>query len=204
MSLFNGREPDASRADVDLAPLNSVSGRLSVLLTGRLALQLSAAHLREAEAEFAPQPRSDLTRTTASATYHRETSGGGIWAKTLAYGVNSGQEVLPAAVVELMTHAALLEATVTSEQGHTFFGRAEIVGKPAHDLHAHEYGASVFTVGKFQVGYERRLTSWRGLTTGIGGSASVSAVPPELGSRYSERAAPGFAVFFSVRPGHAM
>ena len=37
----------------------------------QLALQASAAHLAEAEDEFPPEPRADVERLTASATYHR-------------------------------------------------------------------------------------------------------------------------------------
>ena len=62
MSAFNGREPDTNRKDLDLGALDSVAGRLTILPTGRLALQVSAGHLREAEQEFEPQPRTDLNR----------------------------------------------------------------------------------------------------------------------------------------------
>jgi hypothetical protein len=202
VSVFNGREPDAQRADLDLAALDSIAGRLSMLPTDRLALQISAAHLREVEAAFPPRRRSDADRATASATYHRPLPNGGIWAVVLAYGMNAGRETLPDAVVELTTHAALLETSITWGARDTWFGRAEIVGKPAHDLHAHEFGARVFTVGKLQVGYERRLASWQGLGSGVGGTASASLLPAALGPRYSGRVAPGFALFLSVRPRH--
>ena len=138
-SVFNGREPDDERADLDLGALDSVSGRLSFLPTDRLALQVSAAHLREAEAEFPPTPRSDLNRLTASATYHRPLSAGGVWATTLAYGLNSGDEVIPEGRVHFVTSAILLESALTLRERHTFLGRGEIVEKPAHDLHAHEF-----------------------------------------------------------------
>jgi hypothetical protein len=200
MSFFNGREPDANRADLDLAALDSVSGRLTLMPTDRLALQVSAAHLHEAEAEFPPRPRSDLNRATASATYHRRIGGNGIWATTLAFGVNSGPEIIPGDAFDAVTGAALLESSVTFDERHTWFGRAEIVEKPAHDLHAHEYATSVFTLGKLQGGYVRHLRPWKGMVPGIGGTASVSLVPPELASRYDGRVAPGFGVFFSVRP----
>ena len=139
MSVFNGREPDENRADLDLGALDSVSGRLSFLPTDRLALQVSAGHLHEAEQEFAPLPRSDVDRLTASATYHRPFGGDGIWATTLAYGLNSGQEIIPGAVFDAATFAVLAESSVTIHERHTWFGRAEIVEKPAHDLHAHEF-----------------------------------------------------------------
>jgi hypothetical protein len=199
MSLFNGREPDARRYDVDLGRLDSVSGRLWLLPANGLAVQVSAARLREAEAEIAPLPRTDVTRATASLAYRRGIADAGEVAITLAYGVNAGQEILPEATVDLVSHAVLLEGSA-ARGNNTFFGRVEVVGKPAHDLHAHEYGDRIFTVGKFQLGYERRIASWKDWASGIGGSASVSVLPTELGPRYSGRAAPGFALFVSLRP----
>jgi hypothetical protein len=204
VSLFNGREPDEDRADLDLAPLDSVAGRLTVAASDRLTLQVSAGHLREAEAEFPPLPRTDLTRATASAAYYRPSSRGAL-VVTVAYGMNAGAEILPEGAVDLVTHAGLLEASFIRPAGHTFFGRTELVGKPAHDLHAHEFGSRVFTVGKLQAGYEHRLTTWKGVGAGVGGSASISIVPSELSAHYTGRVSPGFAVFVSIRPaGHDM
>ena len=199
MSIFNGREPDDDRADFDLGALDSISGRLSFLPTPRLAVQVSAAHLNEAEANFAPQPRSDLDRVTASATYHRLSSER-IWATTLAYGLNSGPEVIPGDVVDFVTHALMLESSMTLRERHTLFGRGELVGKPAEDLHAHEYARRVFVVGKLEAGYARAFRAWNRIVPGIGGAFSLSIVPPELAPRYTGRVAPGFAVFFSIRP----
>lgn len=173
MSVFNGREPDDHRADFDLAPLDSVSGRLSFMPTKALVLQVSAGHLHEAEKEFAPQPRSDVNRTTTSATYHVVFGGDGIWATTLAYGVNEGREIIPGGAFDAVTQAVLLESSVTLHERHTWFGRAEIVAKPAHDLHAHEYATSVFTVGKLQAGYVRYFSRRKGVVPGIGGTVSA-------------------------------
>ena len=204
MSLFNGREPDDDRANLDLAPLDSISGRVSFLPTPRLAVQVSAAHLNEAEAEFAPQPRTDLNRFTASATYHRM-SGENVWATTLAYGVNSGREIIPGDAIDLVTHALMLESSMTFRERQTWFGRAEVVGKPAHDLHAHEYPTRVFTVGKLEAGYVRNFKSWNSIVPGIGGAFSLSIVPSELAPRYTSRVRPGFAVFVTIRPArHSM
>ena len=206
VSVFNGREPDESRADLDLGPLDSVSGRLTLMPTPRLALQVSAAHLNGAEAEFPPQPRSDINRLTASATYHRMV-GAAIWATTLAYGMNAGPEVIPGDVVDLTTHAALLESSFSLRDRHTWFGRAELVGKPGHDLHIHATPATIYTIGKIQAGYVRSFRPfdfaqgrpWSGVVLGAGGTASVSLVPPALVPRYPRRANPGFGVFGSIR-----
>ncbi len=199
VSLFNGREPDEHRADLDLGALDSISGRLTVMPSESLVLQVSAGHLEESEAEFAPEPRADVDRLTASATYHRRL-GQGLSTTTVAYGVNSGIEVIPGAHVDLVTHALLLESSLNTSERHTWFARAEIVGKPGEDLHVHEDPARIFVVGKLQAGYERALKGWRGLVPGVGGSASVSIVPSELEVRYSGRFSPGFVVFVSLRP----
>jgi hypothetical protein len=200
MSLFNGREPDENRADLDLASLDSVSGRMSFSPTNRLAVQVSAAHLHEAEEEVASQPRTSVNRLTASVTYHRPFGASGIWATTLAYGLNSESALVPGAVLEELTHGALLESSVTASERHTWFGRVETVGKPAHDLHVHEYITQVFPIGKVQGGYVRQFKPWRGMVPGIGGTISGSIVPPLLAPRYGGRVAPGFGLFLTVRP----
>ena len=70
-SIFNGREPDNGRYDLDLGAFDSVSARLSFLPTERLALQVSVARLRDVWTDF-PFPSQDpATRMTSSAMYHR-------------------------------------------------------------------------------------------------------------------------------------
>jgi hypothetical protein len=205
MSVFNGREPDEDRADLDLGPLDSVSGRFTFLPTRGLALQISAGQLREAEAEFPPEPRRDLSRLTASATYHRAIFSEGLWATTFAYGLNAGVEVIPGDEVDLVTHAFLVESNLTLRERDTWFGRFEVVGKPGHDLHVHEAPATVFTVAKLQAGYARYFRPWKSIVPGIGGTASLSIVPPALSAHYSGRVSPSFGVFFTIRPApHSM
>jgi hypothetical protein len=199
-SLFNGREPDENRADFDLGALDSFSGRVTFLPNERFALQISAGHLAEAEYEFPPLPRNDIERFTASITYHRALGGDGIWASTLVYGVNSGHVIIPNDQFDASTQALLFESSVTLHDTDTFFGRAEVVEKPAEDLHAHEFATSIFTLAKLQGGYVRELKPWKAFRLGFGGTASISMVPPELASRYDGRVAPGFGVFVSLRP----
>jgi len=204
VSIFNGREPDENRANLDLGPLDSVSGRVTLMPKSRFVIQLSAGHLNEAKAEFPPQPRSDVNRASASATYHRVTAAK-VWATTIAYGLDAGREVTPLGPTDLVTHAVLLESNLTLGERHTWFGRIEVVGKPGEDLHIHEAPAQVFTVGKIEGGYVRYSRAWKGLVTGIGGTAALNVVPSALAPRYSGRVAPGFGAFFTVRPSqHSM
>lgn len=147
-----------------------MSGRFTILPAPSIALQISAGRLNDAEGHGS-LPRTDVTRATASLTLHRNTHRN-TWATTLGWGLN----------VEAVdsTHAMLLESTYATPAGHTVFGRLEVIGKPAHDLHVHE-STDVFTVGKLQLGYTRSLAARRGFEVGAGGLFSASAVPAYLG-----------------------
>src|SRR6185503_1518570 len=148
-SVFNGREPDEERTNVDFAALDSVSGRLWFLPSARVALQLSAGHLKEAEPGDAGAARVDVNRITASATYHVVFEEDSLWATTVAWGRNaeSGHGA---------SNAFLAESTVTFRQRDTLFGRLEFAAKSAHDLVVPEPPES-FTVAKLQAGYTRYL-----------------------------------------------
>jgi hypothetical protein len=198
-SAFNGREPDDSRVDIDLGTFDSFAARISFLPTERLALQVSGARLRDAWTDFPFPDQDPNTRFTASAVYHRPGGTNGIWATTLAIGANHARESVAGGVLDATTAAALLESSLTRADRHTFFGRAELGGMPAHHLHAHEYSTSVFTLGKLQGGYVRSFDAWKGVVPGIGGTAALSVLPPALAPRYSGRVAPSFGVFFSLR-----
>jgi hypothetical protein len=197
-SAFNGREPDEERTGLDLAPLDSVSGRVWFLPSANLALQVSAGHLKEAEPGEGGDARVDVTRVTASATYHRAHGDGGIWATTVAWGRNEEED--------RTTNALLVESNLTLADRHSWFGRFEIVGKTAHDLDVpHSLvddveGTATFTVAKLQGGYTRYLTTWKGLKAGLGVSASLGFVPSALETVYGGRVNPGAGVFLTVRP----
>jgi hypothetical protein len=198
-SAFNGREPDDQRTGFDLNALDSVSGRVSFMPTPRLVAQVSAGHLRAAEAGLGTQPRRDVERITASISYHRP-FGAAMWATTVAYGLDSGVDVIREETLRFTTSGVLAETTVAPDNAQTWFGRLEIVAKPAHDLHADEYRAQVFTVGKLEAGYVRYFVRRYGLDCGLGGTLTLSALPPELAPRYAGRIAPGFGVFLNLRP----
>lgn len=190
-SVFNGREPDEHRANIDLAPLDSFSARVWFAPTSTIGLQVSAGHLTEAEAGHAGEPPVDVTRLTASATYHRQLAPNSIWATTAAWGRNDESAK--------STNALLIETHVSFDDRDTWFGRFEIAGKSAHDLDIHETD-DVFSVAKLQAGYTRYLKAWRRLKPGFGGSLSVSFVPKRLDPVYGNQINSGFAVFVTLRP----
>ena len=199
-SVFNGREPDEHRWDLDLGALDSFSGRLTFAPTPQWALQVSGGRLEESEEGIGEHPeRTDVKRATASATYH-QVSAERTWATTLAWGFNSEQEREPTGIFTAKTNALMLESTLMLGDVHTWFARGEIAEKPAHDLHAHEFPESIFTVGKVQLGYARSFKAWKSIVPSLGGAFSLNVVPEELDVQYDGRVRPGFAVFLRLGP----
>ena len=190
-AVFNGREPDDHRADLDLAPLDSVSGRVWYLPTPQLALQISAAHLEEAEASHTTAARVDVGRLTASASHQRPVGQAWQWASTVAFGRNREAGV--------GTNALLVETSLALRERDTWFGRFEWAEKSADDLGIHDSDA-IYDVAKLQLGYTAYFPAWRRLTPGFGGSVSVGFVPPSLATVYGHRANPGIALFLTIRP----
>jgi hypothetical protein len=190
-SVFNGREPDEDRTDFDFGALDSVSGRLWFLPTANLAFQVSAGKLTEAEAAEAGLPRVDVSRATASATYHRPMGEDSFWTTTIGWGRNEESA--------RGSNALLVETNLTLHEQDTWFGRFEAVSKTAHDLVLSE-STDAFTVAKLQGGYTRYLATWKGFKPGVGAALSAAVVPQQLESAYGSRVNAGFGVFLTLRP----
>jgi hypothetical protein len=191
-SVFNGREPDEHRTGFDFGALDSVSGRLTFLPVRAVSLQVSAGRLAEAEAGEAGEPRTTVTRTTASATVHTGVRDGNIWATTVAWGRNAEEGHA--------TNAFLVETNVTKRDRDSWFGRFEVAGKTAHDL-ALEHDDEIFTVAKLQGGYTRYFQPRAGFAPGVGGALSFGVVPDSLAAVYGRRINTGVALFVTLRPG---
>jgi hypothetical protein len=191
-SLFNGREPDEHRTNIDFGALDSVSGRVWFMPTRRIALQFSAGRLTEAEADEHPGVRLDVSRTTASATYHASLGDESPWATTVAWGHNAEQG--------RGSNAFLVETSLTLHDRDTWYGRVETVSKTAHDLALDEPEVDAFTVAKLQGGYTYYGRTWRALRPGFGAALSAGFVPERLRSAYGHRVNTGFAVYLTLRP----
>jgi hypothetical protein len=190
-SVFNGREPDDRRTNLDFAPLDSFSGRVWFMPTAQLALQISAGHLREAEASHTGAGRVDVNRLTASASVQRPLGEAWQWSSTVAIGHNRepGES----------TGALLVETSLSLRDRDTWFGRFEWAAKPAHALDIHG-SSSIYDVAKLQLGYTAYFPEWRRLNPGFGGSVSLGFVPPALTPVYGHRVNPGVALFLTIRP----
>ena len=92
----------------------------------------------------------------------------------------------------------LLESLAATSARLTWFGRLEIVGKAAHDLHADEFDPAIVSVMKLQLGLSRTLTTWRSLAARLGASVDTAVVPAALAPRYNGRVAPGLVLFLHL------
>jgi hypothetical protein len=189
-SLFNGREPDDRRYDVDLDAMDSYSGRLWVMPHPSISVQVSAGHLREAEIDHHGD-RHDVNRVTASATYHRLTDGR-LNALTVAWGLNRESDH--------STSALLAEASFDVTAADTWFMRAELARKTAEELVLPLPESEDFTLRKLQAGYRRWIGKGHGFAAGVGGSIGISALPRAVELFYGGRAMPEIAVFAVLSP----
>jgi hypothetical protein len=189
-SVFNGREPDQNRWDLDLGRLDSVSGRLWFRPTDEWTAQVSIGHLVQPE----ELERGNVIRTTASASWTR-TRSDCLSAMTIGYGRNdrAGQQ------------ATFGEFTL-QRGSNTVSSRLEFVQvdnelliEDTTPLLTSATGEQLDLLGAVTIGATRRVGRWRGLESGIGVNVSGYAVPEAL--RATHGAHPiSFQLFVQIRP----
>jgi hypothetical protein len=186
-SAFNGREPDQHRYSLEVRPLDSWSGRLTLNPTETLSLQLSTGRLASPE-QLAPEV--SVRRTTASVSYNAPVPWLW-WQTTLAWGRNA-PSTGPA------SSGWLLESAVKLSARQTLFARAEHVAKDELFLPGAPLDGVSFTIGKLSVGYLFDFGTLAGVTVGAGGLVSAYSYPSALDSAYGERPT-SFMLFVRAR-----
>jgi hypothetical protein len=173
--VFQGREPDEDRLDLDLGALDSYSGRLS-WRRGPWSAQVSAASLTTPE-RTSPY---DANRITASLAYHRADSQQSV-AWLAAFGQNREfYGNLEAYLFELTKRAGR----------HAFYTRAESVAKDILDAGFHPIGTAhahrQSQVSALTLGYAHDLvpatTRWGSLA--LGADLTGYLVPANLKASY--------------------
>jgi hypothetical protein len=175
-SIFNGREPDWKRYDIETENLDSWSGRVSWNPSPRWAMQVSYGALQEAERHHTVP--IDVDRLTASVTHHRSLAMGR-WQSTLAAGRNDNE-------LRRDTEAFLLESALTLRNDTTVFARFESVDKDELFLEHSALHHRPFRVRKLGVGAVHDLRDlWRG-RIGIGIVYNRNDVPSTLELFYGD------------------
>ena len=178
-SVFNGREPDQHRYDVELRALNSWSTRLSWNPLPDLALQLSTGRLASPEQL---EPKVAVRRTTASASYNRMLAGLQ-WQTTFAWGRNQPQ-LRPA------SNGWLLESALRLAGTHTFFARAERVGKDELFTPGEPLYGPTYTITELSLGYIYDFLRWGTalgpVHAGVGAMGTAYRYPGVLDPAYGD------------------
>ena len=171
-SVFNGREPDQHRWNLDAARLDSWSGRVSWNPTANWALQTSYGYIKSPEQL---EPTVNQHRITASATYNRFL-GDGNWQTTLAWGRNYDE---PGHVLD----GVLLESAFSFGDS-TVFGRIEDAQKDELLQPPSPLAGRVFRVAEASLGYVYDLPIAKHVALGLGAMGTVDIVPSAIQPAY--------------------
>jgi hypothetical protein len=171
-SVFNGREPDQHRYDVEVYPLDSHSLRLAINPTPHLSAQLSQGLIRHPESL---EPTVDVKRTTASLLYGQSVAGVRIDAMA-AWGRNAPTRGL--------SSQAWLSDVHLSRNTHALYARYEQVNKT--ELFAADPMPPVATalIRKQSLGFTERLWQSHAVAWSVGAVLSRYSQPPALAAFY--------------------
>ena len=189
-SAFNGREPNEERWSIQLGPLDSWSGRVSIAPARNWVAQYSIGRLEHPEAL---EPGSQW-RETASVEYNRPLSLGN-WATTLVWG----------RVQKLATDAHLnsylLESTLNFREKNYLFSRLELVDKD--ELFPEAPFHPWYRIGAYTFGGVRDLVHERAWQLGLGADVTVYSKPAVLDAAYGSYPV-SFQIFLRMRPGRRL
>jgi hypothetical protein len=177
-SIFNAREPDDDRWDIDTGALDSVAGRVWFRPSNELEVQFSTGHLNEPE-RLIP---GDAIRTTSSIALFRRDKAG-FAAGTFGYGVNAAHGE--------RRHGLFGEFTIEHD-ANSFFGRVDVQQVETSTLITGEVPGETThldpaTVTAVTIGGARRLFTWRGYEAAIGAALTLYGVPDILKPTHHER-----------------
>jgi hypothetical protein len=188
-SAFNGREPNEQRWSIQLAALDSWSGRVSVAPSRNWTAQYSIGRLEHPEAL---EPGSQW-RQTASVEYNRPLARGN-WASSLIWGrvhkVATGTNL----------NSYLLESTLNFLERNYAFTRLELVDKD--ELFPQAPTHPTYRIGAYTFGGVRDLVQNHAWQLGLGADVIFYSKPSALNPVYGAHPV-SFQIFLRLRPGLA-
>jgi hypothetical protein len=186
-SAFNGREPNEERWSIQLAALDSWSGRAFVAPARNWTAQYSIGRLEHPEAL---EPGSQW-RQTASVEYNRPLEAGH-WATSLIWGR------VHKIATETNLNSYLLESTLNFQRRNYAFSRLELVDKDELFPQAPVHPA--YRIGAYTFGGVRDLIQDRAWKLGLGADVTVYSKPSALDVNYGSHPV-SFQIFLRIRPG---
>jgi hypothetical protein len=190
-SAFNGREPNEERWSIQLAALDSWSGRASIAATRNWTVQYSVGRLEHPEA----LESGSQWRQTASTEYNRPLMRGswrGNWATSLVWGrvhkIATGTNL----------NSYLLESTLNFLTRNYAFTRMELVDKD--ELFPQAAVHPAYRIGAYTFGGVRDLVQNHVWQMGLGADVTWYSKPAVLDTAYGEHPV-SFQIFLRFRPG---
>jgi hypothetical protein len=197
-SGFYGTEPGENRWRFDWGPMNSYSGRLSILPSSNWIFQVSAGRLTKPER----QEIGDVVRATSSLQYTRPVPHGQ-WSSSLIWGRNH----------ETLSHrnlnSYLAESVYPVSRRDFLTGRIELVDKdelfadqPALEQSLARTAGSTFRVQAYTLGFTHDIGAFWGIETGVGANVTNYVIPAAIQPYYGEHPV-GVNMYlrFRLRPG---
>ncbi len=186
-SAFNGREPNEQRWGIQLAALDSWSGRVSIAPSRNWTAQYSVGRLEHPEAL---EPGSQW-RQTASVEYDRPLAAGN-WATSFVWGrvhkIAEGTNL----------NGYLLESTLNFLRRDYAFTRLELVDKD--ELFPQAATHPAYRIGAYTFGGVRDLVQNHAWQLGLGADVTLYSKPAALNPAYGAYPV-SFQIFLRLRPG---
>ncbi len=183
-SGFYGSEPGENRWIIQEGPMNSYSGRVSVLPSKNWLFQVSAGRLAHPER----QEPGDVVRSTASLQYRRPMDSGNGWSTSLIWGRDHDT------FTRHNLNSYLAETVYPVSRRNILTARFELVDKDelfadTPDLEAQlaRTAGSTFRIGAYTAGYTRDFAVFKDVETGIGANATAYTLPAAIKPYYGER-----------------
>lgn len=186
-SAFNGREPNEQRWSIQLASLDSWSGRVSFAPTRNWTAQYSYGRLHDVEALEPGHER----RQSASIEYTRPLPSGS-WATSLLWGRKHKE------IDQTSQNSYLLESTINFALRNYGYTRLELVDKD--ELFPADPSHPSFRIGAYTFGGMRDLIQNRQWQLGLGADITFYSKPASLDPLYGN-APVSFRIFLRLRPG---
>jgi hypothetical protein len=196
-SIFNGREPDEDRYDLEANPWKSRSIRLWFAPNKNWSMQVSHGFLRNPETL---EP-GDVRRTTASISYNKNLNRG-FWATSLIWGRNHeshGDELFN-------LNGYIAESTVNFLDKNYLYTRLELTDRNSllRDEDRLRLGITEhhpsFRIGAYTFGGVRDLWQSEKLSVGLGSDITFYSKPAILDSIYGSNPV-SWKLFLRLRPG---
>lgn len=188
-SIFNGREPDEDRYNIDQPRFDSYSVRLSMNPSDCLAMQISHGFINNPETL---EPNQDIRRTTAAIIYNKLRQSGSFWTNSLVWGMNDPNH-------GVNQHSVLFESNLQLRQ-YSFFTRLEFVEKSPEELGLISLKERKFSINSWMVGTTRKIFSTRNLDMRLGALATLNIVEDALRPFYGNLPVSA-EMFLQVTPG---